>query len=214
MHYLVVIGDIIKSREQSNRRELQRRFIETLASLNQHSRHIICPYTVTLGDEFQGVLSQGDDLFPALLELLLALEPVKIRFAMGLGTIITDINHSQALAMDGPAFTLAREGIAQLKKSGDLFIINGLPSQDMVLINGALQLVSRQVRKWQPNRLSVLLQLMQGSRVQTIAHQIGMSEQAIYKNISSAGLEAVMQVLAAITSKLNQSLVDHGGKEL
>ena len=52
----------------------------------------------------------------------------------------------QALGMDGPAFYRARDGIDQLKDSGDLIRLEGLPDRWVTLAEGSLRLLS----KWIP----------------------------------------------------------------
>lgn len=206
MNYLVLIGDIQASRKARQRDALQSQLQAVLAELNHHDNPPISPYTITLGDEFQAVFDQADTLFADLLQILIALHPVRVRFSIGLGGIATDLNPDQALGMDGPAFYLAREGIDQLKDSGDLFRINGLHDDNANLVDGSLKLFSQRILKWQANRLAILHSMTRGEKVQPIAERLGISEQAVYKNINKGGLDAVIQVLSAISTLLNKQL--------
>lgn len=209
MNYLVLIGDIQASRKARQRHALQSQLQAVLSELNHHDNPPLSPYTITLGDEFQAVFNQADTLFADLLQILIALHPVRVRFSIGQGGIATELNPDQALGMDGPAFYLAREGIDQLKDSGDLFRINGLPDDNANLVNGSLKLFSQRILKWQVNRLSILHSLIRGEKVQPIAERLGISEQAVYKNINKGGLDAVIQVLSAISTLLNKQLQPH-----
>ncbi len=206
MSYLVLIGDIIASRNAPSRTALQQRLQEELGALNKTAHGLISPYTLTLGDEFQAVFTRADSVFSGLIRLLGALHPIRTRFSLGVGNITTDINPTQALGMDGPAFYQARDGIDHLKESGDLFRIEGLPPMEASLVNGTLTLLSQRMQKWQPNRLAILHDLMQGKKVQQIADSLDISEPAVYKNIHSGGLETVIQVLSAVTDLLNRHL--------
>jgi predicted DNA-binding protein YlxM (UPF0122 family) len=63
------------------------------------------------------------------------------------------------------------------------------------------------VQKREANRLSILYWRLVGEKVQVIATKLGVSEQAVYKNIKSGGLGAVIQTLSGITDIMNESLV-------
>ena len=206
MAYLVLIGDLVASRHSPQRRELQQRLKAVLKRLNQQTPGPASPYTLTLGDEFQAVFTRADTIFDDMIQILAALHPDQVRFALGLGEITTDLNPDQALGMDGPAFYRARDGIDHLKDSGDLFIIEGLPDTWADLARGSLSLLSNRIGKWEANRLAILHGLLTDRPVKDIARELGISEQAVYKNINNGGLKAVIQVLSALARLLNASL--------
>jgi hypothetical protein len=213
MSYLVLIGDLIASRNSPNRKDLQNRLEAVLTKLNGRTPRPVSPYTLTLGDEFQAVFETADNVFDDIVQILKALHPDQVRFSLGLGTITTDLNPNQALGMDGPAFYRARDGIDQLKDSGDLIRIEGLPARWVTLAEGSLRLLSKWIQKWEANRLAILHGLLVGDPVKTIATDLGVSEQAVYKNIRSGGLEAVIQILSALTEILNTCLVEEASTE-
>jgi len=206
MVHLVLIADLVASRHTQDRQALQRCLKSELAALNYSKGGLTSPYTLTLGDEFQAVFNRADRVFIDLVGLLSALHPTRIRFSLGLGTITTDLNPDQALGMDGPAFYAARDGIERLKSSGDLLHIEGLPAGEAALANGSLRLISQHLEKWHANRFDILHSLMSGHSVQAIAERIDISEQAVYKNIHSGGLDAVIDVLSALTDIVNRQL--------
>jgi hypothetical protein len=213
MSYLVLIGDLIASRNSPNRKDLQNRLEAVLTKLNNRPPKPVSPYTLTLGDEFQAVFETADNVFDDIVQILKALHPDQVRFSLGLGTITTDLNPNQALGMDGPAFYRARDGIDQLKDSGDLIRIEGLPARWVTLAEGSLRLLSKWIQKWEANRLAILHGLLVGDPVKTIATDLGVSEQAVYKNIRSGGLEAVIQILSALTEILNTCLAEEASTE-
>jgi hypothetical protein len=213
MSYLVLIGDLIASRNSPNRKDLQNRLEAVLTKLNGGTPRPVSPYTLTLGDEFQAVFETADNVFDDIVQILKALHPDQVRFSLGLGTITTDLNPNQALGMDGPAFYRARDGIDQLKDSGDLIRIEGLPARWVTLAEGSLRLLSKWIQKWEANRLAILHGLLVGDPVKTIATDLGVSEQAVYKNIRSGGLEAVIQILSALTEILNTCLAEEASTE-
>jgi hypothetical protein len=206
MPYLVLIGDVIASRDSQDRKDLQVRLKTVVTKLNRRKPEPVSPYTLTLGDEFQAVFDTADHVFDDIVQVMQALHPDRLRVSLGLGAITTDLNPDQALGMDGPAFYRAREGIERLKDSGDLLYLNGLPGQYALLAEGSLRLLSQRIQKWEANRFAILHGLLAGDRVKSIAAALGVSEQAVYKNIHSGGLEAVIQVLSALTAIINNGL--------
>src|SRR5688500_17029360 len=106
MQYAALIGDFVQSKSLENRGEVQRTFAGVCANLNTERKELglVSPLTITLGDEFQAVFGDVVRLWECILRIEAAMEPVAIRFAVGLGTISTDIQHDTALGMDGPAF--------------------------------------------------------------------------------------------------------------
>lgn len=206
MAHLVLIGDLVASRQAPDRRDLQHRLEAILQTLNTASRPPVSPYTLTLGDEFQAVFDNADRVFEDIVQIMQALHPVQVRFSLGLGEITTDLNFEQALGMDGPAFYRARDGITQLKSQGDMLHVEGLPEVCDELATASLRLLDKWIEKWESNRLAVLHRLLTGSRVKDIATGLNITEQAVYKNINSGQLEIVMQVIRALTGILNAGL--------
>jgi hypothetical protein len=139
------------------------------------------------------------------------MEPVAIRFAVGLGTISTDIQHDTALGMDGPAFYAARGAMEQLKKGDARYRLAGL-GDDGDFINAALELVAHNRMKWRTPRVITLANILQGKTVKEISQVTGNTEQAIYRNIRDGELDAIISMLAGITKKMTHMLRQPGGK--
>jgi hypothetical protein len=208
MPYLVLIGDLVASRHSQNRKDLQIRLKTILTKLNGRMPKPVSPYTLTLGDEFQAVFNAADHVFDDIVQIMEALHPDQVRFSLGLGNITTDLNLEQSLGMDGPAFYRAREGIDRLKDSSDLLHLAGLPDEWAGLAEGSLRLLSQRIQRWEANRFAILHGLLVGDPVKTIATQLSVSEQAVYKNIRNGGLEAVIQVLSSLTKILDNCLAE------
>jgi hypothetical protein len=111
--YTILMGDIIASRRRDPRR-LQRAFAELVADGNRElSDRILSPYTITLGDEFQGVARS----LRGGLDALLWLEEQRVgrgmdfrlRYALHVGEIPVAINRQRAHGMIGPGLARARE---------------------------------------------------------------------------------------------------------
>lgn len=205
MNHLVMIADVIGSRQLTNRGQLQALLEAELRSLSDDRSSMASPYTITLGDEFQAVFDSANRVFPDILAILRALHPVGLRFALGIGPLATPINPEQAIGMDGPAFYQARDLLAGLKKDRRTIAIAGLPADDG-LQNSALGLLDHQIHKWRPNRLDILRFLLQGNEVEAIADNLDITEQSVYKNIREGALAHAIQLIRALTHRMNGAL--------
>ena len=205
MNRLVLIADIIDSRNLPNRGQVQSGLESVLGELNGQHRELLSPYTITLGDEFQAVFGGADYVFADILAIMRQLHPVELRFALGVGPLSTAINPEHAIGMDGPAFHKARDLLAEMKHDSRTLAITGLPEDDG-LQEAALGLFNLQLRKWQPNRLAILQQLLQGCEITVIAQDLGITERSVYKNIHEGGLSYAIELIRALTRRMNDTL--------
>ncbi|MEX0623964.1 MAG: SatD family protein, partial [Saccharospirillum sp.] len=79
MNRLIVIADIVASREIADRTAVQRDLKMELDRLNRQTDDLLSPYTITLGDEFQAVLGTAGRVFTDMLAIRAAVYPVRLR---------------------------------------------------------------------------------------------------------------------------------------
>jgi hypothetical protein len=208
MQYVALIGDMVASKELPDRRQDQMRLEAVSRKLNADRKRysLISPITITLGDEFQALFGDGDGFWSCIFELEDAMYPVSIRFALGVGEIVTEINSKSALAMDGPAFHRARAAMSQMKKDKVLYRVDGLVSSQQ-LVNHALDLLSHNRVKWKEKRLGVFAGLLAGRSIGQITKKLDISEQAVYRNIRDGALEPIQGILSEASALINQTLV-------
>ena len=117
----ILMGDVIGSSNQ-DLRQLRKEFMGLVSLCNQKLEHnIISPYTVTLGDEFQGIATS----LHAVIEAMFFMEETilrkrlafKIRYVAVHGAIDTPINRINAHTMMGAGLTKAR-GLLTDKRRG------------------------------------------------------------------------------------------------
>lgn len=115
--FVAVIGDMKDSRHLENRKEVQVRLQGILDRLNEkYKDEIVSRFLITLGDEFQGLLSNGKYILDMVNEIRMEMYPVRLRFGIGFGQITTDIRTEMALGADGPGYYRAREAVELLKE--------------------------------------------------------------------------------------------------
>src|SRR5512141_448690 len=97
--YFILMADIIKSRSYDGR-ILNERFHDIVSACNlARRRDLLSPLTITLGDEFQGILQS----LPAAVRVIYFLEeallkgafPFTLRYVLYQGDISTPINKRQ-----------------------------------------------------------------------------------------------------------------------
>ncbi len=146
-NYVAVTGDLIKSREIPNRSEIQVKLHNILNKINLCFRkEIAVKFSVTLGDEFQGLLNSLEKSFDIINEIQRLMYPVKISFGVGYGYISTKIS-KRTVDMDGECFMKSREALQQAKKSGEEIVYNTSPDADLT-INTIISLISAIKSDW------------------------------------------------------------------
>lgn len=205
--YLVLIGDIIGSSSLDERARVQRRFETACRTLNREAAElgIVSPLTITLGDEFQAVFSRPESLWVCLFRLEAALDPVQIRFSLGLGNISTALNRNNALGMDGPAFHAARNGMTLLKQEAGRYRISGLARND-VLTNATLAFIGHHREKWKGTRVKTFAAYLQGMTPKQTSKLLKSTEQAVYKNIRDGALDSLRLIFGEISVQLAAEL--------
>lgn len=129
--YAVIIMDIIDSRSTPDRNDVQRHLKEVLSEINRSfSQEIAADFRISLGDEFQGMLSRFDSLMEIVDTIRFRMAPVRLRTGVGIGSISTAINRKNVTQTDGPAFYLARESINIIRTNE---MKNSQPRQDFVI---------------------------------------------------------------------------------
>ena len=123
--YPIFMGDVVNSSDYDGE-VLSKGLKELVESTNKKfSKDILSPLTITLGDEFQGILSSvssGIDLLFHLEEELLRTEPdFKLHYVLLLGEIETEINPDIAYEMMGKGLTEARKMLSSKKRNRKRF---------------------------------------------------------------------------------------------
>lgn len=117
MEYIAIIGDIKGSKKIENRNLVQEKLNHILKQINEiYDFDISAKFTITLGDEFQGLLSKAAHLIDIVKYIQREMYPVELRFGIGIGKISTEIFHEAAIGADGPAYYAARLTIEELRE--------------------------------------------------------------------------------------------------
>lgn len=189
---IAVIADIIASKKVAERGQTQDILSDILAQVNQdYLNKIESPLTITLGDEFQGLIHSVEAAFFLidLITLTLQLrskkeigEEITLRWGIGLGELSTPIQtEGYSIGMDGPTFWHAREAIDAVHEQNDYGKLNekivcGSDNDD--LYNSVIRLQNVLRNEWT---------LTQKETVQAILKAYG------YKNWSNQDIKHVLE---------------------
>ncbi len=152
MKHFILMGDIIASGEK-DQKQLMSEFKLLIKEVNNNNKNgILSPLTITLGDEFQGVIKDLSTSINIILEIEESIFKnkfnFKLRYILNEGYIDTPINNEIAYEMLGSGLTEARYKLNELKNQKERFIIfldNKL--QNNILIN-AFKIYDNIVGKW------------------------------------------------------------------
>lgn len=214
--YIAIVGDIIDSKKLINRAEIQEKLNSILNEINKkYEKSISANFIITLGDEFQGLLNNPENIIEILGKIKMELYPVKIRFGIGFGEITTEINKAMAIGADGPAFYRAREAIEEIKISEKK---NEKPFQDIImksddlshnicfnLINSTLSSCSYIESKWTDKQRDVIKVIFIDSLNQSeIAKLLKLEKSSIQRRIDSSGFYTYIHGLKGVNNSLNE----------
>lgn len=160
----ILMGDIVGS-STYKASKLRREFMQIVSSCNKTlEREILSPYTVTLGDEFQGVARSLRGLFDSVFYLeqisLLKRLKFKMRYIGLYGEIDTPINRMKAHGMMGAGLTRARE-ILTAKRRGKPRFQFELPDAQMTKeLNLLFLVIDGIIAKWDPDDGPLILDMI------------------------------------------------------
>lgn len=204
----VLMGDLVDSERHDDPQRLHADFNAAIDSQNALlAAAIASPLTVTLGDEFQGLLQSLVAAARAAREIRFDLmrRAVDCRFVIGLVDLKTALNRERAWNMMGPGFAAARERLGE-KRSGNHYRFS-VP-QDALLetlleaIGASLTAIER---NWSKAQRDVVIALLEGASIAEVARARDVGIPNVYK-VRSAGdydlytteWNAVQQALGAL----------------
>lgn len=211
----VIIADIKNSRKISNRDEVQKQLFDTLEYINiKFHNDIKSNFTITLGDEFQGVLKNGEHLIRIILEIERKMRPIEFRFGIGIGKITTDINPSSSIGADGPGYYLAREAIQEVQRNESKREVsatnikiqtdeeNGKVSE---LVNTVFTLLNAIRMGWNENQNQIADYMILDNRKQAeLVPILGLKQSSINRSIKRSNLYAYMKAMQSIEGILKE----------
>ena len=214
--YLALIADVIDSKMVQERFDLQKQLEKTLQTMNElFGEFLASSFTLTLGDEFQALLKADAPVFQIIDTLRSELTPTQLRFGIGLGDIVTDIDPLQSIGADGPAYWNARAAINLVHQKNDygntqIYFSCGKEKQDFFV--NALIASGEAIRSgWRGSQEEILLDLLkrcvysENFSQQDLAQSLEINPSALSKRLKSSSIRVYLRGRAAALASI-QSL--------
>ncbi|NLX76554.1 MAG: hypothetical protein GXZ01_04165 [Clostridiaceae bacterium] len=213
--YIAIIGDIRNSKKIKDREDVQVKLRNTLGSINdKYAQDIASRFTITLGDEFQGLLLDGKNLMSIVTEIERKMYPAKIRFGIGIGDIVTDINPELSIGADGPAYHKARQAIEFLRQNErrkeaavtDIrFETDGGDSICIELINTVTSLITAIKNSWTDRQREAIWDMMEHDDTQAnVAKRLGIRQSSLQKHLSGGSYYTYREALNEVGKILSR----------
>jgi hypothetical protein len=127
MEYYILMADIISS-SKKNANLLMEQFKDVISKVNNlQNKNLFSPLTITLGDEFQGVVKNLENSIEVIFmieeSILESSYDIKLRYVLNYGEIETKINSNIAHEMLGSGLTNTRKRLNVLKNEDFRFLI-------------------------------------------------------------------------------------------
>lgn len=212
--YFALIGDLVSSRSIPAREKFQKQFMQVINTLNAcFEPWIASRFTVTVGDEFQGLLADASQICRLMDTVITGLYPVKVRFGVGIGSISTAIDPKLSLAADGPAYWAARRAIEYIHDHNDygssrscLYTSDSAQSR---LINSALAANGLILDGWRNTQMEVLRALVDSDLYADDFEQVKLADYmnltpgSLQKRIKGSGVKVYIRNGMAISEAIN-----------
>lgn len=203
MKHLILMADIIDSGQQDSK-TLMRDFKAIVGSANkQFSNALTSPLTITLGDEFQGVIADLPSAIQIMLfieeELIREKKAFKLRFVLYEGLIDTMINSKIAYEMLGPGLTEARKQLSALKNGHQRFRISLDDANIAAILNSSFLVLQLLTAGWKPEKdYDIAYNFIRYGDYKKVAEVLNKNRSLIWKRERTLNIESYNAVKSII----------------
>ena len=200
--YCAIIGDINKSRSLPHRAKVQKQFQRAIDAINkEYKGQISSKFVLTLGDEFQGLLSSPSESYRIVRRFQDLMGSVPFAFGIGLGILATPVNPKEALGMDGECFHRARKALETAKKE-HRGVVYDFDSPAASLINALVGLMEVLWGRLTPRQRRIA-QLSKLYNQKDTARRLRITPQAVSKAYASTGLKRLQGAESTLQTYLD-----------
>lgn len=208
MKHYILMADIINSGKKEQK-PLMEDFKNLIEEVNEiYKSDILSPLTITLGDEFQGVIKN----LAASIQIILTLEEnsihkklnFKLRYVLNQGEIETPVNEKIAYQMLGSGLTEARLKLNDSKYKKFRFNIVIDNQLQRSILNDAFKIFENIVDKWSlENDYKLASNFIQFKDYKIVSEKMNKTRSLIWKREKTLHMEsyyATKNIIQTITS--------------
>lgn len=203
MKYFALIGDLVSSRELSDRAEVQTRFQQAIQSVTGTiGDDLVAPMKLTAGDEVQALTESPHVVVDIITDVTEALIPVHMSWGLGFGDLATGLAEDVAL-LDGPCFHRARDAVESAKKRSRSLEVRGLEAPIGELLSSIMNLIGAIRSSWTAKQAEAVA-ATRGTSQAAAAERLGIDPSTISRTLSAAHYKPVLEGEAAARALLRK----------
>lgn len=196
----VLIADIVDSKKIDNRAFVQAKLEKVLEEINdKYVNDIICPFHITLGDEFVGVLKTAKKLLSIILYINKTMDEIKFRYGIGFGDIIYD----KKVLSGGSGYEQSINAIKEAKENNFPVVIKymeGINKKNLKAQESLLHLYLLLLENLSPRQKEILYYLVKDKKQKFIAEELKISQSAVSQAVKNVNWRLLKKVYKHITS--------------
>lgn len=183
--YYILMGDIVASSDYEPVK-LGMKLKELVDDANKNLAKItLSPYTITLGDEFQGVtrsLKSGIETLFYFEEQSLAKKlDFKLHYVLHFGKIETEINPETSYGMLGEGLTQARKKLSAKNRDRKRFNFSLDNKDHTEQLNRLFEVLDGIMEQWKIDDFALIIDMIQNSNDREVGEKHGKDRSQIYK---------------------------------
>lgn len=200
--------DVLNSREKD-----QKNLIENFRDCknyinNKYKKNILSPLTITLGDEFQGIIKNLSNSIKIILDLeefiIKNNFPMKLRYVLYFGEIETEINSDIAYEMLGNGLTDSRRIINNMKENDSRFYIDTKEESKNSILNNGFNILQNIVDKWKIEKdHEIIDSLIEFKDYKIVSEKLNKNRSLVWKrekNLSISSYTSAKEILLVISN--------------
>ncbi len=198
----ILMGDIIES-SSYQAASLREAFLAQIEACNYAlGAEIVSPYTVTLGDEFQGVAASMQAAMQAIFYLeeglLGANQPFKLRYVAVKGEIDTPLNRQKAHTMMGAGLTRARQMLTDKRRGQPRFRFDLSDRATTRQFERLFTVLDGLIGRWSPADAVLICDMIASPHNAEVGERHGKNRSQIWKRRKHLLIEEYRALKAAI----------------
>jgi len=201
--YIIIMADIIDSRK-NDQKELMNQFKKVTKEVNYDQKKVLLsPMTITLGDEFQGIV----DSVESAVNLIFFIEEkiihdhagFKLRYVIFEGAIDTPINKVTAHEMLGDGLTKARETLEETKNSNCRYHFSLKNKKKSDALVDSMYIYQSILDDWKVSKdYHLITTFIKHRDYKKVADELGKTRSQIWKREKSLKIEAYFSCKSVI----------------
>ena len=200
--------DVLNSREK-NQKNLIEDFRNCTSYINnKYKKNILSPLTITLGDEFQGVIKNLSNSIKIIVELeefiIKNNFPMKLRYVLYFGEIETEINSNIAYEMLGNGLTDSRRIINNMKEKDSRFYIDTKEESKNSILNNGFNIFQNIVDKWKIEKdYEIIYSLIEFKDYKIVSEKLNKNRSLVWRrerNLNISSYTSAKEILLVISN--------------